>query len=161
MTLNRLQRPQTWTLAPFRKITTLRDEVDQLFDYAFGRLLGADGGEQGAPLLEAWGPTIDLFEDKEAVTVNAELPGLKREDIELNLRDGFLTISGERKREEKSETKELYRSERSWGRFQRTVSLPCEVEADKIKAAYTNGVLSVVLPKAEKAKPRQIPIAVN
>jgi len=152
MTLTRLQIPQHWTLSSFRRAATLRDEVDQLFQYAFGRA--------GSPLPNSWAPAVDLYEDKDTLTVQAELPGLKKDDINISLEDGVLTISGERKNEPKAEGAE-YRSERFVGRFQRTVSLPSEVDAEKIKASYTDGVLTVTLPKSEKAKPKQIPISVQ
>jgi len=161
MTLTRWQKPQDWSLSPFRRVTNLRDEVDELFNYAFGRLLGSSESERGAQFLDAWGPAVDLYEDKDGVTVQAELPGMKKEDIDLKLHDGFLTISGERKQEPKCENAESYRSERLLGRFHRTISLPSEVDAEQIKATYTDGVLSVTLPKSEKAKPKQIPVSIN
>ena len=104
---------------------------------------------------------VDLYEDKDTVTVQAELPGLKKEDINISLEDGFLTISGERKQEQKVEGAESYRTERFVGIFQRTVTLPSEVDAEKIKASYTDGILTVTLPKSEKSKPKQIPISVE
>ncbi len=161
MTLTRWQKPQEWSLSPFRRMTNLRDEVDQLFDYAFGRLLGQHEGGGSAQMLEGWGPAVNLYDDKEALTVQAELPGMKKEDIQINLQDGFLTISGERKQEEKYESAQSYRSERFLGRFHRSISLPTEVDAEKIKASYTDGILTVTLPKSEKAKPKQIPISVK
>jgi len=142
-------------------MTNLRDEVDQLFDYAFGRLLGQHEGNRGAQMLEGWGPAVNLYDDKEALTVQAELPGMKKDEIQINLQDGFLTISGERKQEEKYENAESYRSERLLGRFHRSISLPSEVDAEKIKASYTDGILTVTLPKSEKARPKQIPISVK
>jgi HSP20 family protein len=153
MTLTRWQIPQHWTLSPFRRVANLRDEVDQLFQFAFGRA--------GSPLPNGWAPAVDLYEDKDTVTVQAELPGLKKEDINISLEDGFLTISGERKQEQKAEGAESYRTERFVGIFQRTVSLPSEVDAEKIKASYTDGILTVTLPKSEKSKPKQIPISVE
>ncbi len=162
MTLTKWQRPNLWSVAPVRRIATLRDEVDNLFNLAFGRFLPSpadpDGGTQ---FLEGWFPAVDVYEDKDSLVVRAEVPGMKKEDIEISLHDGYLTLSGERKQEEKNETAEIYRSERWLGRFHRTISLPCRVEAEKIKATYTDGVLTVTLPKAEEAKPKQIPITVK
>jgi len=111
--------------------------------------------------MEGWFPAVDVFEDKDSLQVRAELPGMKKEDIEISLHDGYLTLSGERKQEEKHQDAEVYRSERWVGRFHRTISLPCSVVADKIKATYNEGVLTVNLPKAEEAKPKQIPISVK
>jgi HSP20 family protein len=143
-------------------MTTLRDEVDSLFNMAFGRLTDPkmeDG--HGTQLLEGWFPPVDVFDDKESLMVKAELPGLKKEDIHISLDNGNLTLSGERKHEEKHQDAEVYRSERWEGRFYRTVSLPCRINAEKITATYNVGVLTVTLPKAEDAKPKQIPISVK
>jgi len=162
MTLQRFQKPQSWTLSPFRRMTGLRDEVDQLFDFAFGRFLAPNGvGGADTQSFDFRGPAVDLYEDKDGVTVQAELPGLKKEDIHVNLADGYLTISGERKQEKKQEGAESHRAERYHGRFQRVISLPAEVDAEKIKASYTDGILTVTLPKTEKAKPKQIQINAN
>ena len=92
--------------------------------------------------------------------MKAELPGLKKEDIDVSLEDGVLTISGERKSEEKFENAETYRSERFVGRFHRAVTLPSEVKADQVKAQYQDCILSVTIPKSEAAKPKQIEVKV-
>ncbi|HET7624030.1 MAG TPA: Hsp20/alpha crystallin family protein [Verrucomicrobiae bacterium] len=105
-----------------------------------------------------WFPPLDLREDKDNVVVTVELPGMKKEDIEISLHEGNLTISGERKEEEKSESAEVYRTERFTGRFNRVVGLPVPVATDKVKAQYKDGVLTVTLPKTEEAKPRQIEV---
>jgi HSP20 family protein len=91
--------------------------------------------------------------------VVAEVPGLKKDDIELSLHGGVLTISGERKQDKKGE--EGYRNERFFGRFQRSVTLPTSVDGNKVKATYQDGILKVVLPKAEEAKPKQIDVSVG
>ena len=162
MTLTRSQRPDFWGLSPFRRVATLRDEVDNFLNAALGHLAQATvGNGRGAQLLEGWFPAVDVYEDKDMLQVKAELAGLKKEDIEISLHDGYLTLSGERKHEEKQENGEVYRSERWVGRFHRSISLPCRVDADKIKATYNEGVLTVTLPKAEEAKPKQIPITVK
>jgi HSP20 family protein len=143
-------------------MTTLRDEVDQLFDYAFGRLLNPQDPERPATqFLDAWGPAVDLYEDKDALTVVAELPGMTKENIDIHLHDGFLTISGERKQDKKFEEAESYRTERLLGRFHRSISLPAEVDSEKIQASYGDGILTVTLPKSEKAKPKQIEVSVK
>src|SRR5262249_45388076 len=106
------------------------------------------------------GPALDVHEDKDNFIVQAELPGMKKEDIQLTLHDGSLSISGE-KSEEKHEDAEVYRAERFIGRFQRTVALPTPVAVDKVKAEYNDGVLTVTLPKSEEAKPKQIEVKVG
>ena len=162
MTLTRWQKPESWGLAPFRRATSLRDELDSLFNLAFGRLADANvENGRGLQLLEGWSPAVDIYEDKDTLLVKAELPGLKKEDIGISLHEGYLTLSGERKEEAKQEGADVYRSERWVGRFHRSISLPCRVDAVKIKATYNEGVLTVTLPKAEEAKPKQIPISVN
>lgn len=104
---------------------------------------------------------MDVYEDKDNLYVRAELPGMKREDIDLSMHEGSLSISGERKSEENFKNSELYRAERFFGRFQRTVTLPTTVAVDKVKATYKDGILTVTLPKAEEAKPKQISVSVS
>jgi HSP20 family protein len=133
----------------------LRDEIDRLFEAPlaeFARHQNVFGG---------WAPALDVYEQKDNVIVRAELPGMKKEDIELSLHDNTLTISGERKQEETHKEAETYRSERFFGRFQRMVTLPTQVAQDKIKAQYKDGVLTVTLPKAEEAKPKHIDVHVS
>ena len=127
------------------RLANLQDELDRFFE---------------SPL-RAWAPALDVHEDKDGFTIRAELPGMKREDIEVSLHEGSLSISGERKSEERHDDAEAYRTERFFGRFQRTVTLPTAVAADKVKAAYKDGVLTVTLPKTEEAKPKQIEVNVN
>jgi HSP20 family protein len=105
-----------------------------------------------------WVPALDLYEDGEKVTVSVEAAGLKKEDFEISLHDDTLTISGERKNESETREGASFRSERSFGRFSRTVRLSTPVKTDAVTATYENGVLSVSLPKAEEAKPRKIAI---
>jgi HSP20 family protein len=112
-------------------------------------------------MLSGWSPALDVYEDKDNVYVKVELPGMKKENIDLSLHDGMLSISGERKAESRHEEAEVCRSERFHGRFQRTVSLPTAVMSDKVKAAYKDGILTVTLPKTEEAKPRQIDVNVD
>lgn len=137
----------------FDRFAALRDEMDRLFDGSFAPVFRTPGS------FSRWAPALDVYQDKDQFTVVAELPGLKKEDIELSLQDGVLTISGERKQEKKSE--EGYRNERFFGRFQRSVTLPTSVDGDKIKATYQDGILKVVLPKAEEAKPKQIEVSIG
>jgi HSP20 family protein len=157
-----MQKPDFWGLSPFRRMASLRDEVDSFLSLALGRLAEANG-ENGreSQLLEGWFPAVDVYEDKDTLQVKAELAGLKKEDIEISLHDGYLTLAGERKHEAKQQDGEMRRSERWVGRFHRSISLPCRVEADKINASYNDGVLTVTLPKAEEAKPKHIPITVK
>src|SRR5690349_15697207 len=147
--LTRWQRPDlSWPT--FGRLTSLRDEIDRLFEAPLAELA------RGSQLLSGWTPALDIFEDKDNLVVKAELPGMKREDIQVSLHDGSLSISGERKTETKHEDAEVYRSERFVGRFQRTVTLPTPVAFDKVNAQYKDGILTVTLPKTEESKPKQI-----
>ena len=102
-----------------------------------------------------------MHEDKDNVVIVMELPGMKKEDIDISLHNGSLTISGERKNEEKYGDAEVYRAERFVGKFQRSVTLPAPVSADKVTAQYKEGVLTITLPKSEEAKPKQIEVQVS
>lgn len=149
-----------WQGVPFRGATILRDEIDQLFGHALNRLASYNGTE-GEALMSGWSPALDLYDSHDNFVVKAELPGMKKEDINISLQDGVLTVAGERKDEKEFSTAETYRSERMLGRFQRTIRLPSQVNAEHIKATYKDGVLTVVLPKSEEAKPKQIPVHPN
>ncbi len=119
MALIRYQRPETnWGLS---RMSSLRDEIDQLFDRMFQSPLDLTRESQ---FMGGWVPAIDLYEDKDNLVVKAELPGMKKEDIDISLHEGQLSISGERKEEKKTESAEAYRAERFVGRFHRTFSLP-------------------------------------
>jgi HSP20 family protein len=155
MNLIRLQRPELSSWSSLGRLSSLRDELDRLFGEPLSELARTSG------LLGGGFPALDLREDKDNFVVTAELPGMKKDDIGVSLHEGSLSISGERKSEEKVENAEVYRSERFLGRFQRTVTLPAPVAADKIKAQYKDGVLTITLPKLEEAKPKQIDVQVN
>ncbi|MEI9960145.1 MAG: Hsp20/alpha crystallin family protein [Limisphaerales bacterium] len=144
MKLVQYQRPGIFGLG-FGRLSNLQDELDRLFE---------------SPL-PAWSPALDVYEDKDSFVIRAELPGLKREDIEVSLQDGALVISGERKSEKVEEGTEVHRQERFYGKFQRALTLPEPVAADKVKADYKDGVLTVTLPKTEEAKPKKIDVSVN
>jgi HSP20 family protein len=148
--LTRWESPELASLPAFGSLFGLRDELDRLFDKSFG-----------VQLSRSWNPALDLYEDKDNVFVKLEVPGVKKEDIQISLQDGELSISGERKSEEKFEDAEVRRTERFVGSFQRTVALPAEVKGDQVKAEYKDGILTVTLPKAEEAKPRRIQISAS
>ena len=105
-----------------------------------------------------WAPSMDVHEDKDQFIAKVEVPGMKKEDIDISLHDGSLSISGERKTDEKFANAEVYRAERFVGRFQRTITLPARVAAEKVRAEYKDGVLTVTLPKTEEAKPKRIDV---
>jgi HSP20 family protein len=150
MKLVRFQRPDVWNWPAFDQLTTIRDEINRLFESPL------DNG--ASDVFNTWAPALDLYEDKDNLIVTAELPGLKKEDIDLALHDNTLTISGERKDEKKYEGSQTSRQERFFGRFTRSLALPKQVNPGKVKAAYKDGILSVTLPKSDEAKPRQIEV---
>jgi HSP20 family protein len=113
--------------------------------------------ESGA-ITSAWHPAVDIFEDKDAVKIMAELPGVKPEDVKLSLENNLLTIRGEKKQEAEERNERVHRYERSYGSFERAFVLPSTVDGEKISAEHRDGVLTVTVPKAERARPREIPV---
>jgi HSP20 family protein len=153
MSLIRYQIPELSNWSSSDRLSSLREEVNRLFDFSWP---SRDSG-----LFSGWSPALDVFDDKDSFVVKVELPGMKKEDINLSLHDGVLTISGERKVERENKEGETFRSERYFGKFQRSVTLPAAVDANKVTASYKDGVLSIDLGKAEEAKPKQIAVSVS
>ncbi len=112
-------------------------------------------------VLEISPPAVDFFEEKDEIVVKAELPGMDKDEIEVNLTDHTLTIKGEKKKEEEVKDENYCKSERSYGSFMRTLELPTEVHSDKVKATFKNGVLEVRLPKTEQAKAKEVKVKVD
>lgn len=142
--------PQFWPRGPMEL------DWNRLFDRPFGEWL-IPVSEFG----EAWGPVADVYEDKNNIFVKVELPGMKREEIEVYVSDEMLNIAGERKEETEHKGAASYRAERYFGRFNRRIALPGAVDAKKIEAHYKDGVLTVTCPKTEEAKRKEIEIKVE
>jgi len=138
---------------PFRDIRTLQDEVNRLFSTNMGRFFNDEGIARGA-----WSPNVDIFENKDQIVIEAELPGMNREDFDLSVENNVLTLHGERRFEKKEETDNYHRVERSYGSFSRSFTLPQTVSAEGANAEFRNGVLRVTLPKREEVKARKIQI---
>ncbi len=138
---------------PFRDLVMVRDDVDRLLDTFFER--------EGGAYDECWRPAVDIEENNGNLVVKAELPGISKQDIKVSVKDDVLTILGERKRESEQKDRLFHRVERCYGQFRRMIRLPAQVDADKVKAAYKDGVLQITLPKPESLKPRQIEVDVN
>lgn len=155
MFMTRWQQPAAPTWASIGRLSSLRDELDRLFESPFEDFMG------NSRLLPGWTPLMDLYEDKDRFVLKAELPGMKKDEIEISLHEGALSISGERKREEKHEQAGVYREEREYGKFRRSVMLPKAVAGDKVTATYQDGILTVALPKTEEVKPKQIEVKVK
>ena len=155
MSLIRYQAPELSTWSPFIGLSTLRDEMNRLFDVSQPGF----GGREDR-LLGVWSPPLDVFQDKDHVFVKCELPGMKKEDIQISLHENTLTVSGERKQEREVREGDSYRSERFFGRFHRSVTLPVSVQTDHVTAQYKDGILNISLAKAEDAKPKHIEVQV-
>lgn len=145
---------QKWE--PFRELSGFQDEMNQLFEDFFGRMPTRRMFAEGF-----WAPLMDIEETKDEILVKAELPGMRKEDVKIQINNDVLSITGERKREEETREKTYHRIERAYGKFQRMIRLPTEVDATKVKATYESGVLTVKLPKSEQAKPKEIAIEVK
>ncbi len=111
-------------------------------------------------LFNGWTPALDVYQNPDNVVAVLELPGMRKEEIEISLHDGTLTIAGERK-SGSGETDQAERTERFVGRFRRTITLPTQVDAGKVSASYKDGILTVTLPKAEEAKPKKIEVSIE
>ena len=152
MNLIRYQFPELTNWSPLDRLASFRDEINRLFDTST---------PAQSCFFSGWNPTLDVYDEKDRFLVSVELPGMKKEEINLSFQDGVLTVSGERKHEREGKEGETFRSERYFGKFQRSVSLPASVDASKINATYKDGVLQIDLPKAEEAKPKQIQVNVS
>jgi HSP20 family protein len=136
-----------------REFGSLQTDLNRVFDAVFASRTG-----NGSAAARRWVPAIDLADDGEHLVLRADLPGLTEDDVEVEVSDGVLTVSGERKAEEKKEGEGYYRIERSFGRFSRSLSLPEGIDADKVTAEFDNGVLEVRIPKPEERKPHRVEI---
>ncbi len=139
---------------PRREMLTLHDRMNRLFDDPFfriGRLADDDS-------LGMWNPAVDLYEKDGHFVIKAELPGVNKDGIKIDLKDRVLTLSGERTYDNEVKEENYYRKERSYGKFQRAFRLPADVDSDKIKAEFKDGVLQVEVPKPEERKAKQVTI---
>ena len=146
---------------PFEDLRSTQDErtqnqIDRLFAHALG-LHGQWQSATGAST-PAWAPVLDIAERTDAYLVTVELPGVKLDDLEITLEDGLLTIQGERQFTSESSEEQFHRVERSSGAFRRSITLPAHVMADEVEASMEDGVLRILVPKAEEAKPKRIQV---
>ncbi|NNE99701.1 MAG: Hsp20/alpha crystallin family protein [Pyrinomonadaceae bacterium] len=138
---------------PFRELKGLQDDMNRLFMTNFPRGFNDEEMASGG-----WTPNVDIYESEDEIVLEAELPGMKREDFEVSIENNVVTLKGSRKFEKKEENDNYHRVERSYGTFTRSFSLPRSVSAEDTKADFTNGVLRVSLPKKEEAKARKIEV---
>jgi HSP20 family protein len=140
---------------PARELDSLQSDMNRIFDGFFGR----DSGTRGANALQRWIPAMDLVETDDDLVLRADLPGLDRDDVGIEVKDNVLTVSGERRAEHEDRNEGFHRVERSFGRFSRSLGLPQGVSADNVRASFDRGVLEVRVPKPEERKPTRIEIA--
>ena len=145
MTINRYD--------PFRDLRNLQEEVNRLFTGNVGRSFEDEGIARGS-----WSPSVDIYENKDQLVLEAELPGMKREDFELSVENNVITLRGERHFEKRDEADNYHRVERAYGSFTRSFTLPNTITGEGASADYRNGVLRVTLPKREETKARRIEI---
>ncbi|MCR4336362.1 MAG: Hsp20/alpha crystallin family protein [Candidatus Omnitrophica bacterium] len=139
----------------FEDLEDFQREMNRLFDVTLQRPLKAGNG---GPFMA---PAVDIVDEKDQIRVKADLPGMKKEEIEVDLENDILTIKGEKKEEREIKEKDFLRSERYYGAFHRAFSLPSSVDASKVNAVYKDGVLEITLPKKEGAKPKQIKVDIK
>jgi HSP20 family protein len=139
---------------PFRGVSSLQEQINRLFNEAFDR--SSDEAN-----LTTWAPAVDIYETEQELIVKADLPDVKPEDLDIRVENNILTIRGERKFEKKVNEDNYLRVERAYGSFSRSFSLASTVNTEAIKADYKDGVLSLVIPKREEAKPKQIKVNVG
>ena len=138
---------------PFRDLRNLQEEVNRLFTGNLPRTFEDEGIARGS-----WSPSVDIYENKEQIVLEAELPGMNREDFDLSIENNVITLRGERHFEKRDETDNYHRVERAYGSFTRSFTLPNSVSGEGVTADYRNGVLRVTIPKREETKARRIEI---
>jgi HSP20 family protein len=144
-------------LDPFRDLAAIQDRMNQIFEDALARSRGRDEGLRTG----MWTPAVDIYENNEFVVVKAELPGVEKDRISVEVKEGILTLRGERGFDRELKEESYHRIERAYGSFHRSFSLPVSVDHEKVTARFQDGVLEVKLPKKEQAKPKQIEVDVK
>ena len=141
----------------FEPLMNFDREINTMFD----KFVRGGTVDDGSFAISHWMPAVDVAEREEEYQVKVELPGVNKDDVKITMQENVLTIRGEKKQENETKNSEYHRVERSYGSFQRSFTLPTSVKHDKIEASYTDGILTVTLPKAEEAKPKQIDVKVK
>jgi len=148
---------------PFADLGRWERDMERVFDDFLGRRVRPLWDDRWWPIKDLGipAPAVDLYEEKDEIVAKAELPGMEKGDIQVNISDHLLTIKGEKKKEEETKEKNFYRSERSYGSFSRSVELPADVHGEKARASFKNGVLEIRLPKTEEAKKKDVKVKVD
>ncbi|PKM83496.1 MAG: molecular chaperone [Firmicutes bacterium HGW-Firmicutes-13] len=142
---------------PFTELTRMRDELDKIFDETFSRF----PGEKFLSEKVSWQPSVDIYESEDEIVAKAELPGFKRDDINITVTEDSLNISGETKEEKEVEEGNYICKERRWGKFSRYFSLPAPIDTNRVKASYENGVIEIKMSKTEEAKRKSVNIEIE
>ncbi|KPK00480.1 MAG: hypothetical protein AMJ60_01125 [Desulfobacterales bacterium SG8_35] len=142
---------------PFRNMTTLQDRINRVFDEAVSRSKDYDDEVSKCD----WRPIVDIYDSEKAIVIDAELPGVTKDDITLDVKENILTLKGTRKYVEEAKKENYYRMERCFGTFERAFTLPATVDPGKIKANFKDGILRIEIPKPEEKRPKQISITVE
>ena len=142
---------------PFQNVSALQDRINRLFDDAFPRSGDIDDDMSAC----AWRPTVDIYQTEEALVLKAELPGVDKEDVAVEVKDNILTLKGERKADQTIEEERYLRRERSFGTFSRSFNLRQNINPELIRAKFKNGVLEVTVPKPEEERPKQVIVDVE
>jgi HSP20 family protein len=140
---------------PFRELQTLQSRMSRLFEEQYG------GGSQDLTTSGAFVPPVDIYEDQHGIQLKLEVPGIDEKDLDIQVENNVLTVSGERKFEQEQKEENFHRIERRYGSFTRSFTLPQTVDGEKITADYNSGVLSIRLAKREEAKPKQIKVNIG
>ena len=148
--MNLIKRQEVWD--PFDLMTDFQQEMNRLFNRSLVKKNG---------WTKTFAPETDVVEEKDAFIVKADLPGIKKEELDIKVEGRLLTLKGERKEEKETKEKNYYASERFYGAFTRMIELPTDVKADQVKAAYKDGVLEITLPKTEGAKAKQVTVEIK
>jgi HSP20 family protein len=144
-------------LDPFRDLAAIQDRMNQIFEDALARSRGRDEGFRTG----MWTPAVDIYENNEFVVVKAELPGVEKDRISVEVKEGILTLRGERGFDRELKKESYHRIERAYGSFHRSFSLPVSVDQENVTARFQDGVLEVKLPKKDQEKPKQIEVDVK
>jgi HSP20 family protein len=139
---------------PMREMETWQNRINSLFDRGLFPSFSLDDDMS----LGNWRPVVDIYENDDTLVVKAELPGVDKKDIRVDLKDGVLTLSGERSHEKEVKEENYYRKERAWGSFHRSFNVPADIDPDKIKAEFKDGILKVEIPRPEEKKPKKIAV---
>ncbi len=146
---------------PTRELLNVEREFNRLFNTLGSRFGLAESQENDEYENAVWMPLTDITEDKDNFILKLDLPGVSKEDVKISFNDGQLSISGERKQEKETKESKFHRVERVYGRYYRSFTLPSQIKTDKIDAEFKDGQLTITVPKAEEAKPKEIPIKIK